>query len=90
MPKPEKDQLQDQIERNMVAFEKTLPDLVRSHHGKYAVLRHQTVTGLYDTLHDTHLSVEQHYTDGLYSTQKITTHPENLGIFSHAGPQSQT
>ena len=90
MPKPEKDQLQDQIERNMVAFEKTLPDLVRSHHGKYAVLRHQTVTGLYDTLHDAHLSAEQHYTDGLYSIQKITTHPENLGIFSHAGPQSQT
>ena len=89
MTDPEQDQLQEQIERNMVAFEKTLPELLQSHHGKYAVLRHQAVTGLFDTLRDAHLSAEHQYTDGLYSIQKITQTPENLGILSHAGPQPQ-
>ena len=74
----------------MIAFELKLPELVLAHHGKYAVLRHQAVRGIYDTLHDAHLSAEQQYTDGLYSIQKITQHPESLGIFSHAGPHAQT
>ena len=81
------DKQQEEIERNMAAFELKLPELVLTHHGKYAVLRHQAVRGIYDTLHDAHLSAEQHYTDGLYSIQKITQRPESLGIFSHAGPQ---
>lgn len=84
------DKQQYEIERNMAAFELKLPELVLTHHGKYAVLRHQAVSGIYDTLHDAHLSAEQQYTDGLYSIQKITQHPENLGIFSHAGLHAQT
>ena len=90
MPKPENDKQQHEIEHNMIAFELKLPELVLAHHGKYAVLRHQAVRGIYDTLHDAHLSAEQQYTDGLYSIQKITQHPESLGIFSHAGPHAQT
>lgn len=90
MSQAEKDKQQHEIERNMAAFELKLPELVRTHHGKYAVLRHQAVSGIYDALHDAHLSAKQQYTDGLYSIQKITQHPENLGIFSHAGPHAQT
>ena len=78
-----------EIERNMAAFEKHLPALVHRYKWQYAVLRKQAIVGIYDTLHDAHLSADKLYADGVYSIQKITQTPENLGIFSNAGLHTQ-
>ena len=59
----------------MAAFEKHLPALVHQHNGQYTVLRKQAIVGIYDTLHDAHLSADKLYADGVYSIPKMTQTP---------------
>ncbi len=76
---------QDQVDKNYEAFQKALPTL-QAHAGKYALLRDEEIIAIYDTLSDAVATAEKFYPDGLYSIQKITADPVDLGYFSHALP----
>lgn len=72
-----------EVERNYQAFKERLPD-IQAHAGKYALLHDGDIVGFYDTIRDAALTGEKFYPDGLYSVQKVTTEPVDLGYFSRA------
>lgn len=74
----------DEVQKNFEAFEKLLPDLVEEHSGKYALIRHQKIVAIYSTVEDAVQTGQSFYDDGLFSVQKITSTPIDLGFFSHA------
>jgi hypothetical protein len=73
-----------EIETNYAAFRARLPDLVQSHAGKYAVLRHGDIVEFFDTLSDAAKFCGREYADGLFSIQEVTSRRVDLGYYSHA------
>ena len=80
------DDKNQEIEKNFQFFQSVLPDLVKDHQGRYVLLRHEEIVGIYDTVHDAQMTGEKFYADNLFSVQKVETRPIELGIFSHAVP----
>lgn len=76
---------QEQVDKNYEAFQKALPTL-QAHAGKHALLRDGEIVAIYDTLGDAVATAEKFYQDGMYSIQKVTADPVDLGYFSHAVP----
>lgn len=77
-------ELDAEIDRNLEAFQKKLPDLLHDCRGKHALMRHAEIVDMYDTLRDAKLAGDKLFDDGLFSVQEITDKPINLGFFSHA------
>ena len=76
--------IQEAVDRNYEAFKALLPDLIKTHLGKYALLREQAVVETFDTAGDAMKFAEAQFSDGLFSIQKITAQVVDLGYFSHA------
>ena len=79
--------IQDEIDRNYVAFTALLPELVKTGAGKWALLRSATLEAIFDTARDAQLAGEKLYPDGLFSVQEIRDRAVDLGWFSHAVSQ---
>ena len=47
-----KHSMQAEVEKNHEAFEKILPQLMRTHEGKYALLRDRNIVELFDSFAD--------------------------------------
>ena len=77
-------ELQKEIDGNLEAFQAHLSDLLDTDRGKYALLRHREVVGLYDTATDAQTAGRQLYRDEIFSIQKVSDEPLELGVFSHA------
>lgn len=73
----------DEVEKNYQAFKRLLPDLMK-YENRHALMRHGKVIGIYSTARDVVLTGRTFYKDGLFSVQKITSRPVDLGYFSHA------
>ena len=78
------DALDMEIEKNYRVFRQRLGDLLETHRGKYALLRHEEIVGIYDTVRDSQMTGSRFYGDGLFSVQKIEGEPTDIGFFSHA------
>lgn len=76
--------LDTEIEKNLEVFNEKLPSLLESHRGRYVLLRHQEIVGIYDTMRDARLTGRRFFEDGIFSIQEVTDEPINLGFFSHA------
>ena len=74
---------QTEVEINFVKFKQLLPSLAASH-GKFALLRHGDLVEVYDTFQDALKTAQAFYKDGLYSIQKVTNKPIDLGFRSRA------
>lgn len=74
----------DGVEKNYQAFKRLLPDLMKKYANRHAFMRHEKVIGIYSTARDAVLTGRTFYEDGLFSVQKITAQPVDLGYFSHA------
>ncbi len=83
MPKPDKKALQAEIDRNFDAFQLELPKLAQ-HQGKFALMRQGKIVNFYDTLADAVSTGSAVYEDGIYSVQRVTDQPVDLGFLSHA------
>lgn len=81
--------LQKEIDQNLEFFEKKLPDLLRDQRNRYALLRHQEIVGIYDTIRDAKTTAEKLYPDKLYSIQQVTDASLNLGFYSYADSLGQ-
>lgn len=75
---------QEEVDRNFEFFQKKLPELLKEHRGKYALIRDQQIISFYDTAQDAQTSGEQQYSDGLFSIQRVTEDVGDLGFYSHA------
>lgn len=75
---------QKQVDANYEAFKALLPELLEKHTGKFALMRNGEVVEIYSSAADAMRTGQKFYEDGLFSIQKITHEPEDLGYFSHA------
>jgi hypothetical protein len=75
---------QDEVDKNYEAFKLLLPELVRNYKGQYALMRKGELVQIYSSASDALNTGQKFYEDGLFSIQKITDEPEDLGFFSHA------
>ncbi len=69
---------------NYQAFEKLLPDLVKSAAEKFALLHDKALVGIFDSAGEAYSAGRSTFDDGLFSVQKIEDRAVNLGFFSYA------
>jgi hypothetical protein len=75
--------LQQEVDKNFEAFQKELPKL-SAHQGKFALMRHGKIINFYDTLADAVSTGNSVYDDKIFSVQRVTSAPTDLGFLSHA------
>ena len=80
---------QQEVDQNFEFFKTRLPELLQTHKGKYALIRHQEIIGFYDTIIDAQTTGARFYQDGLFSVQQVNDVPIDLGFYSHAVPLAQ-
>lgn len=76
-----------EIERNLFAFLPRLPSLLPEHEGSFALLRHQRICSIHEKLSDALKRANDQFADGIFSIQKVTEKPVELGMFSNAENQ---
>lgn len=76
--------LEQEIDRNYEAFTKCLPELLKTDRNKYALIRRGEIIALYNDPFDARMTAERFFEDRLFSIQKVTDVPIDLGYFSHA------
>jgi hypothetical protein len=75
---------QEEVDRNYQRFKEILPTILKEQTGKFALMRHGEIVEFYATAADAMRTGRKFYADGLFSIQKVTREPEDLGYFSHA------
>ena len=78
------EKLDAEIQRNLFAFLPRLSDLLPDNEGRFALLRHQQIQSLHDKLSDALRRGYAEFADGLFSIQKVTDRPVELGMFGDA------
>lgn len=73
-----------EVDKNYAEFTRMLPEIIGQHRNKYALMRNGEVVGYYSTLEDAYTTANRFFEDGLFSVQKVTDVPVDLGFFSHA------
>jgi hypothetical protein len=76
--------LDQEIQRNLFAFLPRLRELLPSKEGQFALLRHQKIDSVHEKLSDALRKGYADFADGLFSIQKVTDRPVELGMFGHA------
>ena len=74
----------DAIAQNYEAFEKMLPDLLKTAKGKFALLHDRDLVGLFDSASAAHFAGVERFADKLFSVQKVEESAVSLGFFSYA------
>jgi hypothetical protein len=74
---------QEQADKNFAAFLSKLPEL-KGKLNKFALMRDGEIIAIYDTMGDALATADKFYQDGLFSIQKITAQPIDLGFRSRA------
>jgi len=72
------------IDENYKVFSEKLPALIKTHAGKFVVMRNKEIVGTFDTARDAMIHGTKIYQDGLFSIQEVTQKAVDLGWFSHA------
>ncbi|MEM7665379.1 MAG: hypothetical protein AAF250_05940 [Pseudomonadota bacterium] len=81
------DTLDREIQRNLFAFLPKLPDLLPEHEGSFAVLRDQQISSIHKLLSAALKEAHSKFDDGIFSIQRVTARPQELGMFSSANNQ---
>jgi hypothetical protein len=77
-------ELQKEIDKNYDSFVAMLPTLIATHRDQYALMKNGEVLGYYSSAVDARTAAETFISDKLYSIQRVTDSPVDLGYFSHA------
>jgi hypothetical protein len=72
------------IDSNLDSFLRLLPGLMAEHEGEYALLRYGQVVAFFPEAIDAQIAGNQRYPDGVFSFQRVTEVPEELGAFTYA------
>jgi hypothetical protein len=75
---------QREVDQNFDAFTKLLPELLKSHAGKYALMHSGKVVDFFDTVSDLVRYGHSKYGDMNFSIQQVTSQHINLGYHSYA------
>ena len=79
-----------EVDLNYEAFSRLLPELLLKHENQYVLMRNGSVESIFDTMRDAVVAASKLFDDDLYSVQKITDEPVNLGFFSYAAINGNT
>jgi len=75
----------DQVKGNYDAFMAKLPSLLKSHAGKFALMRDGEVVEFFDTARDAYFAgLRLFKEEGRFSIQEVVEAPVDLGFYSHA------
>ncbi len=75
---------QREVDENFEAFTKLLPELIKSHPGKYAVMHNTQIIDFFDSISDAIRFGHERYGDMNFSVQEVKSHNINLGYHSYA------
>jgi len=81
---------QQEVDQNFAFFQPKLPELLKTHRGKFALIKNQEIIGFYDTVMDAQTTGAKFFDDGLFSIQDVDDTPIDLGSYSHAVPLAKT
>ena len=81
--KPTRESVQEAVDKNYNAFITQLPELLKTHPGQFALLRHTEIVEFFDSAREAGLHGERTFDDGLFSVQEVTEETVDLGWFSH-------
>jgi hypothetical protein len=73
-----------EIEENFSAFEGLLDTLLPARAGEFALLRHRDLVEVFPTAKEALTEGHQRFPDGLFSVQRVTDRPLDLGFLSYA------
>jgi hypothetical protein len=73
-----------EVAANFAVFQKQLPELLKTHAGKFAVMRHGHIIEYFDTLTDAARFGARMFSDDMFSVQEVTERKIDLGFFSVA------
>ena len=75
----------EEVDRNYEAFQALLPGLLETDAGRAALMRDGKLVECFDTDRDAFLAGRAMFADGLFSVQRVSDRPVNLGWFSYVG-----
>jgi hypothetical protein len=73
-----------EIEENFRAFEGFLGSLLPERAGQFALLRHKELVEVFPTAIEALAEGHNRFDDGLFSVQRVTDRPLDLGFLSYA------
>jgi hypothetical protein len=73
-----------ELETNYAEFKRRLPELLETHAGQFAVMRHGEIIVFFDTMGDAAKFCGREFQDGIFSIQEVTARRIDLGYYSHA------
>jgi hypothetical protein len=73
-----------EIEENFRAFESFLEALLPERAGQFALLRHRRLVEVFPSAIEALTQGYERFTDGLFSVQRVTDRPLDLGFLSYA------
>ncbi|WP_417320269.1 hypothetical protein [Erythrobacter aureus] len=78
------EKLDIEVQKNLFAFLPKLKSLLPDHEGHFALLRDQEIASIHTSLSEALKKGYTEFSDGLFSIQKVTDRPVELGMFGHA------
>lgn len=73
----------EELDRNYDAFKAVLPELMKKHKGRWAIVREEKVVDIYDKFEEASSAGLKQYGDHRFNLQEVTDEPLYFGIFSH-------
>ena len=73
-----------EIDRNWEKFLELLPTLTPDHRGQWALMRHASIVGFFDTAMDAQIAGNRTFDDKIFSIQSVKEEAEELGHYSYA------
>lgn len=73
-----------EIERNFQAFQGLVGSLLPAHAGQFALMRDRSVVEVFSRAGDALNAGSSRFADGLFSVQRVTDRPLDLGFLSYA------
>ncbi len=75
---------QAQVDSNYEVFLKELPSIIKNHRDEYALMKDGEIVEFYATIQDAKTTAGKFMAGELFSIQRVTDAPVDLGFFSHA------
>ena len=72
-----------QVELNFKVFQEKLPELLKTHKDKFALMKDGKIVEFYDTFKEADLAGLNKYKNDIFSIQEVTNKVIDLGLFSH-------
>ncbi len=70
-----------EVDKNFAAFQRMLPELLKTHPGKYALMHDKEVVEFFDTFGDAARFGKEKFGE-IFSIQEVTNRGVSLGIFA--------